>query len=120
VQDRPTAIELLDAVAVVLEDEVLDAVDGGLRHRVRVAANLCRIVQRELALGPAMVDSERHAIASLLGTDGDLDELNARLAAALENGDEELARVAYPLLVASVHAKLAVNKPGYADKVVPA
>lgn len=37
-QDRPTASELLKAIEHLLDDEVLEATTGPLRHRVRVAA----------------------------------------------------------------------------------
>ena len=49
--DRPTAIELVDAVRELLTDELLDAVDGRLRFQVRVAANALAMVGRELELG---------------------------------------------------------------------
>ena len=50
-QDRPTAAELLEAVADSLDGEVLPVVDFTVQHKVRVAANICRIVIRELQLG---------------------------------------------------------------------
>src|SRR5207344_2711907 len=59
VEDRPTASEVLQAISELLQDEVLPVLDGGLQHKVRVAANLCRIVERELRLGPDAAERER-------------------------------------------------------------
>jgi hypothetical protein len=111
------ATELLDDIASLLEGEVLSAVSGPLQHRVRVAANLARIVQRELELGPAGAAAERQRLGALVGdTNGDLAELRARLAARLRDpapltADEQHA--IYDALVATVRADLAISKPGY-------
>jgi Domain of unknown function (DUF6285) len=115
VEDRPTAPELLQAVADLLADDVQPVLEGALQHKVRVAANLCRIVERELVLGPAAADAERHALVLLLGREGTLAELNAELAEQLRSADEASLQRALPVLVAAVTAKLAVDKPGYAD-----
>jgi hypothetical protein len=116
-QDRPTARELLETVADLLEKEVLAATTGLLQHQVRVAENLCRIVARELELGPAHESAERARLRALLETDAtDLGELNARLVARLAAGpDPDFERRAWAALVESVREKLATNKPGYAD-----
>jgi hypothetical protein len=52
---------VLDCIAGLLEDDVLPAVTGGLQHQVRVAANLSRILQREVELGPAAAERKRGA-----------------------------------------------------------
>jgi hypothetical protein len=115
-QDRPSAAELLDAIAELLEGDVLKATSGGLKHQVRVAGNLCRILQREAELGAA---NERRA-ATLLSevlcdaNDGDLAELNARMAARIRDEDaESLERAAWGALVEIVRGKLAIDKPGH-------
>jgi hypothetical protein len=46
-QDRPTAAELLGAVATYLEDELMPTLDGPLAYRTRVAANLVRTLERD-------------------------------------------------------------------------
>ena len=113
-QDRPTAAELLREVAGLLENDVLAAVGGPLQHSVRVAANLARIVQRELELGPDADAREHAALRDLLDRDGTLAELNGALAERLRaNDDTELARRAWPVLVAVTRDKLAVDKPGH-------
>lgn len=117
-QDRPTAAELLDAIAELLEGEVLDATSGALKHQVRVAGNLCRILQRESELQAGLDGRAREAIAALLGVDpgaaGELAELNAELARRIREGDDvALERAAWPVLLDVVRGKLAVDKPGH-------
>jgi len=91
----------------------MPAVSGPLQHQVRVAGNLCRILEREVQLGPANDQRERDQYARLLGHEGDLPTLNAELAERLLTGDAELAQRAFPVLVDTTMAKLSVNKPGY-------
>lgn len=112
--DRPTAAELLREIADLLEHDVLAAVSGPLQHNVRVAANLARIVQRELELAPEADARERALLRELLGLDGTAAELNTLLAERLRAGnDATLARAAWPLLVEINRDKLAVTKPGH-------
>ncbi len=126
-QDRPTAHELLTAIGDLLQGEVLAATSGPLKHQVRVAGNLCRILERELALQPDNDQLAKSRLADVLGHDTgsrSLDELNRELAARLrsgpgsENGNpnpDELAleQRAWPALLEIVRGKLAVNKPGH-------
>ncbi|MFQ5698837.1 MAG: DUF6285 domain-containing protein [Myxococcota bacterium] len=116
-QDRPTAAELLATIAELLEDAVLPATRGPLQHQVRVAANLCRILEREQALGPASDARERELLQTLVdGTEGEASELSRALADRLAaGGDLALERAAWPLLVEIVRGKLAIAKPGYDD-----
>ena len=118
-QYRPTAAELLDIMAELLEDEVIDAVSGPVQHKVRVAANLARILQREAELGPATDAQERTVIATLLGLDPSaavpLTERRSDLANRLRHGDlpgvED--RAVWDALVAITRGDLAIAKPGH-------
>jgi len=58
-QDRPTAPELLDALAAMLFTEVREWVPRERRFQVLVAANVCAVVARELRTGarPSIDDS---------------------------------------------------------------
>jgi hypothetical protein len=112
VQDRPTAAELLAEVAGFLED-LVPQLSGPVQHQARVAANLTRIVEREVALAPAADARELAALQGLLGHDGSLVELNAELAQRLR--DNELHREALPVLLDITRDKLAINKPGHAS-----
>ena len=115
-QYRPDAAELLDAIASLLEGDVITAVPPHLQHQVRVSANLCRILQREATLAPGNDAAERERLAALLGHDGDLRELRAELvgrlddAAAIDPGADLAIRAA---LLATRRADLAIAKPGY-------
>jgi hypothetical protein len=114
--DRPDAAELLDAIATLLEREVMPAVGGGgLEYRVRVAVNLARILERETRLGPAALARERELLEALVGPGADLLELNARLVARLRSGDVELEfeRRALAALAEVARGKLAIARPGY-------
>ena len=51
IQDRPTAPELLDALAEMLFTEVREWVPRERRFQILVAANLCAVVARELRAG---------------------------------------------------------------------
>ena len=112
-EDRPTAAELLEAIWKALDEEVLPLTDFAVQHKVRVAANLCKIIERELRLGPPAAESERVALAALLGQTGTLPELNAALTAKLLTADAAFLPGALDVVMDAVVAKLSVDKPGY-------
>jgi hypothetical protein len=115
-QDRPTAAELLRDIADVLENEIVPALAGPAKHQARVAGNLARIVERELALGPEAEERERDLLGALAGTDDDVAELNRIVAERLRAGDDPaFARDAWAALIAITRDKLAVVKPGHDD-----
>ncbi|MEN4479023.1 DUF6285 domain-containing protein [Mycolicibacterium cosmeticum] len=100
---KPTAAELVAAVAEFLETEVREGTSGAVNFRARVAANALRIVEREL-----LDDTADLALNALeeVGFDHE-----AALAAAIRSGatgDEVL-----PALHALVAHRLAVAHPGY-------
>ena len=115
-QDRPTARELLATLSTFFDEELLPSLTGPLQYRVRVAANLVKILERELELGPTHDRDERAALAALVDCDAndDLIANNTRLSEAIEAG--RFDRQPEPLwraLMAITRAKLAVVKPGY-------
>ncbi|MFC8042949.1 DUF6285 domain-containing protein [Nocardia sp. NPDC057353] len=91
-QYRPSARELLDDLAELLDATLLPALPPELRHRARVGANLARILARETELGPAAAEREQRALA------------------ALPAGDEHAEWAA---LVEIARGDLAIAKPGY-------
>ena len=97
-QDRPTAVELLDIIAETLQQTVVPATAPHAQHQARVAANLCRILQRELS-GKADDDL---LIASPSVLDADL-----------RAADDATAASAFAEVLALVSSKLDVVKPGY-------
>ena len=111
---RPTAAELVAAVAEFLEGDVRQATSGQVNFHARVAANALRMVERELL--DAGDEDVRAALAGL----GFADE--AGLAAAIRAG--ELADRPGPEITAClrtlVRHRLAVAHPGYDSEKEPA
>jgi len=68
-QDRPTVQELLDAVRVFLEEDVVPRLDGPRRYHALVAANVLAIVNRELVAEETSLLAEWRRLASLAGDD---------------------------------------------------
>jgi hypothetical protein len=118
-QDRPTAAELLATIAQLLEGDVLAATKGGLQHQVRVAGNLCRILEREAELGASQDAREVDLLAGVLGEPAggrDARALSAALCARLDAGaDAALERRAFAAILEIVRGKLAIAKPGHDD-----
>jgi hypothetical protein len=116
-QDRPTASELLSTIADLLEKQVLGATQGALRHSVRVAGNLCRILEREAEMGTALDRREVELLAEVLGeapADRDALTLSRTLTERLDaSGDRALERRAHAALVEIVRGKLSIAKPGH-------
>jgi hypothetical protein len=101
VYGRPTAAELVAAVADFLDNDVRNATDGQVSFHARVAANVLRIVERELL--------DDRAAPNLLGYP---DETS--LAAAIRAGDlDDRAADVLPCLRALVRHRLTVAHPGY-------
>ena len=102
---RPTAAELVAAVAEFLESDVRQATGGAVNFHARVAANALRIVEREL-LGTAGPDA---AACSGLGFADEKALAAAIRAGELDNRPEEVRAC----LRALVRHRLAVAHPGY-------
>lgn len=69
--DRPTAAELLAAVERFLEETAVPGLEGPARFHARVAANVVRIVARELATEDAHLAREWDGLAALLADDAE-------------------------------------------------
>lgn len=106
---RPTAAELVAAVAEFLESDVREATGGSVNYHARVAANVLRIVEREL------LDDTDDEVTDALAAAGFADE--ASLAAAIRAGDcdgrsAEMTACLHTL----VRHRVAVAHPGYGDQ----
>lgn len=105
---RPTAAELVAAVADFLDEDVRGACGGQVGFHARVAANVLRTVERELRDESA--GEAREALAELGFTD------EAALAQAIrtgqldDRGDEVVA-----VLRLLVRHRLSIDHPGYDD-----
>ena len=116
---RPTAAELVAAVAEFLDNDVRSATApngrladaGQVNFHARVAANVLRIVERELT------DTSTADVADRLAVFGFADE--AQLAAAIRAGElDDRAADLVPVLRMLVRHRLAVAHPGY-DQSTP-
>lgn len=68
-QDRPTYDELLAAVERFLDQEIVPNVPGPRGFHARVAANVLRIVRRELAAEEDHLAAEWEGLDALLGVE---------------------------------------------------
>ena len=103
---RPTAAELVAAVAEFLEGEVRAATSGAVNFHALVAANALRIVEREL-----LDESAAEPLAAMAAL-GFADE--AGLARAIRAGEcDDLGPELMACLRAVVGHRLAVSHPGY-------
>jgi lactate dehydrogenase-like 2-hydroxyacid dehydrogenase len=104
---RPTAAELVAAVAEFLETDVRESTSGQVNFHARVAANALRIVEREL-----LADREPDAATAALARVACVDE--AQLAAAIRAGDiDGCTEQVQSALRAVVERRLAAAHPGY-------
>jgi hypothetical protein len=77
---RPTAAELIDATILFLRDQLMEQLDGPLRHQVRIAVHALEVVAREMELGPDQAEAHAARLEAL-GVQTD-----AELAAAIRSG----------------------------------
>ncbi len=115
-QDRPTAPELLDAMAAKLFAEVREWVPRERRFQVLVLANLCAVIARELRAGSAPDGADLELFRGLGGEGEDSREAAADLARRIRAGelDRQLGE-AIAALRGHVRRKLDIARPGYAD-----
>jgi Domain of unknown function (DUF6285) len=105
---RPTAAELVAAVADFLDNDVRSSTEGQVNFHARVAANVLRIVERELT------DDSAEGVTGRLTDLGFADE--TQLAAAIRAGTlDDRAGDVLPTLRALVRQRLAVAHPGYEE-----
>ncbi len=98
---RPTAAELVAAVAEFLARDVRDATSGSVNFHARVAVNVLRTVERELL--------DRTTQPDLLGYEDE-----RALAEAIRSGElDDRGRDVMACLHGLVRHRLAVAHPGY-------
>jgi alcohol dehydrogenase class IV len=133
-QDRPTAIELLQAAADFVDREIVPATEGRVQFQSRVVANVMRIVAREIQLEDPFVRSEVNTLAALLGAPrphlhslddlhhaaADLNEkLSIRIRAGETDSDPLRAEV-IKLVRQAVEDKLRIANPRYLESDIAA
>jgi hypothetical protein len=112
VLDEPKPEEILAAVARFLRETAAPATSGHVSFNVRVAANALEMSRRQLL--DATANDERARLATMLGRDGDLADLNAELCRRIAEGEISLQTPGLSdHLWAVTLAKLAVDQPTY-------
>ena len=89
-QDRPTALELLQAIEKFLDEQVVPATEGTTKFLTRVSVNSLRIIQRELRMEEQALEREWDGLNRLLGEEPRPHSL-ARLREAVSRRNQQLA-----------------------------
>ena len=127
-QDRPNYDELLAAVERFLDDEVVAKGEGAQRFHGRVAANVIRIVRRELEHEEEQLASEWESLDTLLGEAPRprdraalrlvLAQRNEELSERIRSGDADGGDFRDAVLAhvrETIRDKLAVTNPGWLE-----
>jgi len=128
-QDSPTANELITTVAQFLDMELAPTLrDPRLKFRALVAANVLRIVARELEMSDAQLRAERARLNELLNenasgenTRADVENLTRALARKIRAGDADegaFHAAAFAHVEQTVIEKLQVANPKYLERVL--
>ena len=111
--DRPTANELIASAAEHLAVNVRPALGGHRAFEALIAANLLAIALRELELGPELCAADERDLAGLLGRNGPLEELEARLVDEIREGKLDNRAEVLAVLRASARRRLRIANPEY-------
>ena len=115
-QDEPTPIELTEAVADFLRNDITPLISGHQSFKLRVAINILDLVTRQMTLEEGNDAKEVARLRALLGADGSVAELNRVLAERIAKGEVDLATPGLAEhLWATTMDKLAVDQPNYAS-----
>ncbi len=104
----PTAGELVEAVREYLERDVMTSTEGRVQFHARVAVNVLKMVERELAMGVEQADAHATRLATL-GVSSERELSDAIASGALDDRLDEVVAV----VRATVADKLAVANPKY-------
>ena len=126
--DRPTVDELLRAVEVLFDEQLIPTLDGARQYNARVAANVIRTVRRELQHEERYLDAEWQGLNLVLGpqqrpptlesTKQALVERNRDLCERIRDGDADSGRfreLTFAHVRDVVHAKLEVSNPKWLE-----
>jgi hypothetical protein len=123
-QDRPTQDELLAALETFLDEQVVAKTEGALSFNGRVAANVVRMLRRELDHEDEALEREWAGLDSLLGAD-ERPATRAELRDALSRRSEALCErirdgaidheAAGAHVRQTVRDKLAVTNPAWLE-----
>jgi hypothetical protein len=113
--NRPTSVELLNAVQGFLKAEVLPLLNGSEKYHLQVALNALAILGRELTTGVRVDQEEQERLRDLVGASGTCEDLNRELCARIRAGqltyrDPQLM----DHLMRTAMAKMSIDNPKYA------
>jgi hypothetical protein len=115
-QDEPTPIELIKAVADFLRNDIAPMISGHNAFNLRVSINALDLVTRQLTLESRSDAAETARLTQLLGMQGSLAELNRTLADRIAKGELDLQTPGLSdHLWQTTMDKLAVDQPNYAS-----
>ena len=110
--DVPTAGELVEAVREFLERDVMTSTEGRVQFHARVAVNVLKMVERELAVGEEQADVHAARLATL-GVASEQELCESIASGALDGRLDDVVAV----VRTTVADKLAVANPGYGPPV---
>jgi hypothetical protein len=114
-QDEPTPVELIKAVADFLRHEIAPEISGHHAFKLRVSINALDLVTRQLTLEQASDSAEAARLSELLSLQGSLGDLNRALAGRIARGEADLQTPGLAEhLWQTTMDKLAVDQPNYA------
>jgi hypothetical protein len=116
--NRPTGVELLNAVQGFLKTEVLPLLKGSEKYHLQVALNAVAIIGRELATGARLDEEEQQRLGSLVGVSGTREDLNRLLCLQIRERrqtyrDPQLM----DHLLRTTMGKMSIDNPKYATYV---
>ncbi len=91
--DRPSVDELLRAVELLLDEQLMPALDGSRKYNARVATNVIRMVRREIQNEERQLDEEWNGLDHLLGLAQRPPTLYSLRRAIRERTDELVERI---------------------------
>ncbi len=109
--DQPSIRELVEAVREFLETRAMPELKGHTAFHARVAANALGIVARQLQSGAAADDEEKKRLATLLGHEGTLEELNRELCKRIRDGAIGFANIGSCRTSGKNHARQTRDRP---------
>src|ERR1700733_1693735 len=89
-QSFPDAKTLLVAATKYMEQELMPALDGYHRFKVRVTVNVLNTIRRELEMRGDQAKAEHERLVAILGHDGELETLSRELADRIREGEFSL------------------------------
>ena len=110
--DRPTSTELVEAVAIFLEEKIKDNLPNHLAFNTQIAINILNIVKRELEQEDKLSEDSKEILINLIG---DSEKANIKhLAESISSGKVELDnKELQEALVEITKKKLSVDNPRY-------